>query len=185
LLGCAKEDAQPTADFVTVFGGTPFNGSVTGIRSVSGSETHRWDGTGSIALIETSPDSVSLVWMADFGDVGEVNLKIRGSYEQSYFQVTGPNADFHIADGKIVGRIANEQQAITFGGTMSPERSALTVRVEFLREQEGFPEGSMLDLNFDTRRNPDGGTDGGGGCDMRLVPIWGPSGMTMGMVPDC
>jgi len=23
------------------------------------------------------------------------------------------------------------------------------------------------------------------GCQMRLVPIWSPSGMTMGMVPDC
>lgn len=185
LLACSKEDPQPMEDFVTLYGGAPFKGTAVGIRSVSGSETHRWDGTGSIALIETSPDSVSLIFMADIADIGEVNLKVRGAYGRDHFQATGPDHDFSISDGKVDGHVANDQQAITFGGTMSRGQSVLAVRVEFLQGQEGFPGGSALELHFDTRRDLDDDPDGGEGCGVRLVPIWGPSGMTMGMVPDC
>lgn len=185
LLGCSKEDEQPAADFVTLYGGAPFKGTVTGVRSVPGSETPQWDGTGRIALIETSPDSVSLVFMADFGDIGEANLKIRGAYEHDRFEATGPNADFNIAGGNVDGYMANEQQTITFDGTLSREQSAVTVHVEFLQEQVGFPEGATLDLHFDVRRDLDDSPGGGEGCDLRLVPVWGPSGMTLGMVPDC
>ena len=39
LLGCSKEDGQPTKDFVALYGGTPFKGTVEGVRLASGSET--------------------------------------------------------------------------------------------------------------------------------------------------
>ena len=186
LLGCSKDDMQDSReDFATLHGGSPFKGTTEGIRSESGRETHRWNGSGRMALIERSADSVSLVLMADFGDVGEVNLKIRGAYGTNSFQATGSNLNFRITDGKIDGKVANQQQKFDFSGTMSPTKSVLSVHIEFLEGQEGFPQGAVLEIRFETERNQDNISDDGGGCDLRLVPIWGPSGMTMGMVPDC
>lgn len=186
LPGCSKDDtAITTKDFTTLYGGRPFKGSAAGIRSQSGRETHRWGGEGRVAVIEVSRDSVSLVFMADFAEVGEVNLKIRGAYQGNGFQATGPSLDFSIVDGKISGNAVNEQQRIVFSGTIAPETSKLDMRIEFLQGQEGFPEGSVLELNLDTSREHGDSSGDGAGCNMRLVPIWSPSGMTMGMVPDC
>lgn len=185
LLGCSKDDTETAAkDFATLYGGRPFKGSAAGIRSQSGRETHRWSGEGRVAVIEVSRDSVSLVFMADFAEVGAVNLKIRGAYRGNRFQATGPSLDFSIVDGKISGNAVNEQQRIVFSGAIAPGTSMLDMRIEFLQEQEGFPEGSVLELSLDTSREHGDGS-GDGGCNMRLVPIWSPSGMTMGMVPDC
>ncbi len=186
LLGCSKDNMPDQGgDFATRHGGNPFKGSVVGIRSASGAETHRWDGAGRVAFIEQTADSVSLVLMADFDAVGEVNLKIRGAYGNDSFQATGSNLDFSIANGNIQGNAASRQQQFTFTGSITPTKSILNVRVEFLEGQEGFPQGSALELAFDTAREQPDGADDGTGCNLRLVPIWSPSGVTMGMVPDC
>lgn len=188
LTGCAKENNEQEANqnFNETFGGTPFKGTATGIRSQNGADDYTWKGEGRIALIEATADSVSMVFMADFGDLGEMNFKVRGKYDRSTYRMdtTDPSIFFHIIDENISGAIKNKQQEMSFEGSLKKETASMTMRVNFKEENGPFPKGSSLKLTFDTRRTIDDGDDGEG-CKMRLVPIWSPSGVTMGMVPDC
>lgn len=187
ILSCSKDDSKALGkeDFVSLFGGNSFKGTAKGVRSEDGQNTYNWDGVGRITLMEDTADSVSLVFLADFGKEGEINFKVRGTYK-------GPNYSWSVQDGssyfkveqqRIDGLFVNAEQHMTFQGTMEQEKVQTHIRVEFLENNGVFPKGSVLDLNFDTAREII--DDDGKGCQMRLVPIWGPSGMTMGMVPDC
>lgn len=188
LSGCTKDDDGQDANqnFNEVFGGKPYKGTAIGIRSQDGVENYTWNGEGRVALIEATADSVSIVFMADFGELGEMNFKVRGKYDHSTYRMdtTDPNIFFRITDEKITGAIDNAQQEMAFEGTMKREMTTMRMRVSFKEANGPFPKGSALDLTFDTHRRPDD-NDNGEGCQMRLVPIWSPSGVTMGMVPDC
>lgn len=72
-----------------------------------------------------------------------------------------------------------------FEGMMKKEQAKMTAQIYFKEASDPFPKGSTLSLSFDTNREVSDDDDDGSGCQMRLVPIWGPNGMTMGMVPDC
>ncbi len=185
IMGCSRKDENQPGDnnFADLYGGNPYKGSVTGIRSEGGNQTHRWEGDGRIVLIEPTADSVSLVVMADFRDIGEVNLKFRGAYNHNSFHAESDHITFQINNQKITGIIANTDQKMSFDGTLTTEQSKLIMTIEFIQGQEGFPPGSTLEVIFDTSRKIS--DDDEGGCNMRMVPILGPSGMTMGMVPDC
>ncbi|MEJ5089257.1 hypothetical protein GEO21_04325 [Sphingobacterium faecium] len=188
LTGCTKDTSEQDADqtFNETFGGQPFKGTAIGIRSQNGADDYTWKGEGRVALIEATADSVSMVFMADFGDLGEMNFKVRGKYDQSTYRMdtTDPNIFFRIIDEKITGTLNNAQQEMSFQGTLRNETASMVMRVNFKEENGPFPKGSSLKLSFDTRRSIDN-NDNGQGCQMRLVPIWSPSGVTMGMVPDC
>jgi len=186
IISCSKSDQQNPDDnnFATVYGGKPYKGSVVGVRSAGGTETHRWEGEGRIVFIEPKADSISMVMLADFGSVGEINLKLRGAYRGTGFFAENENIKLQIKDAKIAGNVTNAAQRMLFDGSLTPERSDLVLMVEFVQGQEGFPPGSKLEMTFDTSRKVDD-DDNDGGCEMRLVPIWSPSGVTMGMVPDC
>ncbi|MFD2970237.1 hypothetical protein [Sphingobacterium bambusae] len=187
-LGCTKDDSadDQSDNFVERYGGTPFNGNAKGIRLVNGQSNYEWTGDGRIVLMESTVDSVSMLFMADFGDEGEINFKVRGAYQDLNFRAGAddPTQVFAVDDGRVSGKIVNQEQAIDFSGDLQRERASVHMRVEFLEATPVFPANSVLDLHFDTQRKvADGGdTDG---CQMRLVPIWSPSGVTMGMVPDC
>lgn len=184
-IACSKNDQENIDDntFANVYGGKPYKGSVVAVRLADGTETHRWDGEGRIVFIEPTADSVSMVMLADLGSVGEINLKLRGAQRGSAFFADNENIKFQIREEKITGNVSNAAQRMAFNGSLSPERSGLVVTVEFVAGQEGFPPGSKLEMTFDTSREADG--DNGEGCTMRMVPIWSPTGVTMGMVPDC
>jgi hypothetical protein len=188
LTGCKKDTSEQDANqtFNETFGGKPFKGTATGIRSQNGADDYTWKGEGRVALIEATADSVSMVFMADFGDLGEMNFKVRGKYDQSTYRMdtADPNIFFRIIDEKITGTLTNTQQEMSFQGTLRQETANMVMRVNFKEENGPFPKGSSLKLSFDTRRSIDN-NDNGQGCQMRLVPIWSPSGVTMGMVPDC
>lgn len=188
-LGCAKDDSEDGTkeDFVAFYGGTPFKGTAEAVRSQNGMDDYRWQGKGSVILMEASPDSVSLVFIADFDEQGEINFKFRGKHEGlSYkLEAEGTANYFRIVNQKISGLIDNAEQKIQFDGTMQEESTKMSIMVQFRQANGAFPAGSTLALTFDTRRDVEASGDGTDGCQMRLVPIWGPSGMTMGMVPDC
>lgn len=188
LMGCAKEDPEngTEKDFVAFYGGAPFRGTAVAVRSQNGADDYRWEGEGSVFLMEESPDSVSLVFIADFDEQGEINFKLRGKYEGlSYKLEAEGTADyFHVVNQKISGLIDNAEQNMQFDGTMQEGNAKMSVQVQFKQTSGAFPAGSTLDLVFDTRRDVEDSEDTDG-CQMRLVPIWGPNGMTMGMVPDC
>lgn len=184
FASCSKDSDEHVEehDFATLYGGNPYKGTVIGTRSISGNDTHRWEGDARIVVMEATGDSASVVVMADFADVGEINLKIRGAYHRSSFYAEGEQVDFQINNQNIKGSIANQMQKIDLNGTLTSAHSDLVMVVEFLQGQDGFPPGSKLVMTFETSRNVNENT---AGCTMRVVPIWGPSGMTMGMVPDC
>ncbi|PRD48432.1 hypothetical protein C5745_04295 [Sphingobacterium haloxyli] len=188
FLGCTKEDGQDIEDddFSAYYGGTPFKGTASGIRLQDDQDNYTWEGTGRVALIESSLDSVSLVFMADFGNEGEINLKMRGKTEGSAFRLEteDPSNFFRVIDGKITGSTENHLQKMFFEGSMEKEQVNMAVEVQFKEAEGAFPKGSRLRLRFNTSRNITD-NDNGSGCQMRLVPIWSPNGMTMGMVPDC
>lgn len=177
LTGCAKENNEQEANqnFNEIFGGTPFKGTATGIRSQNGANEYTWKGEGRIALIEATADSVSMVFMADFGDLGEMNFKVRGKYDRTTYRMdtTDPSIFFRIIDENITGAIKNTQQEMSFEGSLKKETASMTMRVNFKAENGPFPSGSSLKLTFDTRRTI-ADDDNGDGCEMRLVPIWSP-----------
>mgnify|MGYP000872849668 CR=1 FL=1 len=188
ITSCTKDNNERGGiqNFNETFGGKPFKGTATGVRSQNGADDFTWNGEGQIALIEATADSVSMVFMANFGALGEMNFKVRGKYNHStYLMDTGdPSIFFHIIDEKITGATNNAQQEMIFQGTLRKETASIDIHVNFKEENGPFPKGSSLELTFDTRRTIDD-RDIGEGCQMRLVPIWSPSGVTMGMVPDC
>jgi hypothetical protein len=92
---------------------------------------------------------------------------------------------FRIKDQTINGKFISEAQEMSFDGNLRRDKGQMKMVAIFKQETESFPEGTGLELNFDTSRDITENDDGGSGCQMRMVPIWGPNGMTMGMVPDC
>lgn len=189
LVGCSKDgdEIAPKDNFSDLFGGKPFKGTAEGVRINEGDENYTWNGEGTVAVIEASGDSVSIVFMADFGEEGDINLKMRGKVEGSNFlmESEGSASFFRIVNEKITGDISNDAQEMNFEGTLREEQANMKVRVYFKETTGAFPKGSSLNLTFKTSREVSEDDDSGEGCQMRMVPIWGPNGMTMGMVPDC
>lgn len=188
-LGCSK--SEPTAneaqDFVALYGGKPFKGTAKGKRSQDGQVNYQWTGEANIVLMDKTADSVSLVLMADFGEEGAINFKVRGAYDGQRFFTSDPQQPavfFEINDGRVNSNIKNDLQTMLFSGSMSPEKAFVQMEVAFLQASGIFPAGSVFDMQFDTTREG-AGADDTEGCQTRLVPIWSPSGVTMGMVPDC
>lgn len=189
LQGCAKDSdgEENHADFVSNYGGRPFKGSAEGVRSQGGQANYTWQGEGRVALIEPSTDSVSLVIMADFGAEGEINFKVRGAYSDNAYRATETSGSsyFTVIDQRLKGEIDNGKQLMLFEGLLEKERADISLKVTFLEEVGTFPKDATLDLTLRTTRDASPAAGDGAGCQMRLVPIWSPSGMTMGMVPDC
>ncbi|KGE16199.1 hypothetical protein [Sphingobacterium deserti] len=187
LTGCSKDGDGPSDndDFVSLYGSKPFKGEAKGQRLLNGQVNYNWEGEARIALMEPTADSVSLLFLADFGDEGEINFKIRGAYNDGNFRAgeSDPNSMFAINGNTLTGTIVNSSQSMNFNGSFEREKASVAMRVEFLEEIGAFPKNAILNLTFETSR--DMTTDNGEGCEMRLVPIWSPSGVTMGMVPDC
>jgi len=188
-LGCTKEDnqAQEGEDFNSLYGGIPYKGTVQGSISLDGGNELDLSGEGSIALIEDKQDSVSIVFLSDIEDLGEINIKIRGKFDQKSFYMGNENPDiyFKVVDQIINGKFVSEMQEMDFDGKLERELGQMKMIAIFKQETESFPKGTRLELDFDTRREVTENDDDGSGCQMRMVPIWGPNGMTMGMVPDC
>lgn len=188
LTGCGKsEQALPVGDrFGDQFGGMPYLGDATGELFIDGSLMYTWDGEATVSAIEQTADSVSLVFQADFGDEGEINLKIRGRDQHGNFLLEETGAVLRIIDGAISGSFENAAQTISFSGDADKRYVFANIDVLFNQSTDVFPAGSTLKLAFHTSRDVEVEHPGdGNGCQMRLVPIWSPNGMTMGMVPDC
>lgn len=188
LAGCSKDDNSGSGgkkNFIDAYGGSPFRGTSKGILVRNDNSSLTWNGKGTVVLTEAEADSVSMIFRADFGNAGSVNFKLRGQQQGMNYLSGDPNAShFRIADNKISGRVSNTSQEMTFEGNGAPGKVFMTMHVTFKEEMDGFPKGSVLTISFDTSRDLSDENDGEG-CQMRLVPIWSPSGMTMGMVPDC
>ena len=188
FMGCDKsEQTQPDENrFGDRYGGAPYLGEARGELYVDGSLSYEWEGEGTVSVIEQTVDSVSLVFQADFGDEGEINLKIRGRDQSGNFLLEEPTAVLRVIDGTISGRFENSAQTISFSGDASERYVFADVDVLFSEGTDVFPAGSTLKLAFHTAREVESDHPGGGnGCMLRLVPVWSPSGMTLGMVPDC
>lgn len=189
FLGCTKEDdqARDDEDFHSLYGGTPYKGTVHGGIALDGGNELDLSGEGSIALIEDTRDSVSIVFLSDIEELGEINIKIRGKYDRNSFYTGNENSDiyFKITDQTINGEFISETQEMVFDGKLEREKGQMKMIAIFKSETESFPKGTRLELNFDTSREVTENDDDGSGCRMRMVPIWGPNGMSMGMVPDC
>ena len=187
LLGCAKDDgpARKQEDFNSLYGGLPYKGKVQGRIFLEEKEISL-AGNGTIALIEGTKDSVSVVFLADIEDLGEINLKIRGRFGRESFFLENESSDmfFRIMNQEIEGRFISESQEMTFVGNLGREKGQMKMTAVFKQETDSFPTGTRLYLDFDTGRRVTEDDDLSG-CQMRMVPIWGPNGMTMGMVPDC
>lgn len=188
FMGCSKsEKPQPAQSrFGDQFGGTPYLGDATGELFIDGSLRYTWEGNATVSAIEQTADSVSLVFQANFGDAGEINLKIRGRDHNGNFLLESPGAVLRIIEGDISGMFENAAQTISFSGDVRERYVFADVDVLFNESTDVFPSGSTLKLAFRTSREVEGGDPSGGdGCTMRLVPVWSPTGLTMGMVPDC
>ncbi|QNL51669.1 hypothetical protein H8S90_08890 [Olivibacter sp. SDN3] len=188
--GCNKDgNVEPEAreDFISTYGGDPFLGDATGRLTLNDEFLYRWKGDATIALLEAHDDSVSIVFRADFGEEGEMNFKLRGQQQgMDYLSGEEPDDYFKVSENNISGQSRNASQYMTFDGRMAAGRVSMDMTVEFMEEMDHFPQGSILELSFSGRREveQDDGSSGEG-CQMKLVPIWSPNGMTMGMVPDC
>ena len=191
FMGCSKNEKSPPAPsgFGDQYDGTPYRGDATGKLFTDGSLQYTWEGNATVSAIEQTADSISLVFQADFGDEGEINLKIRGQDRDGNFLLENPDEVFRVIDNDIFGQFENDAQAVSFSGDFRERHVFADVDVLFHEDTDVFPAGSTLKLAFRATREiavEDPGTsNGGNGCTLRLVPVWSPSGMTMGMVPDC
>ncbi len=187
LISCSKDKAALSdQDFNSTYGGKQFVGTAKAVLSRNGFPGTTLTGDAHIALIEVKEDSLSMVFMSDFGEDGEINFKIRGKFDKtSYrFERNESTSFFRIIDEKISGNFISSGQEMNFDGVLQREQAQMTVKVDFIEEHETFPKGTRLELHFNTKRDlQDGNKEQG--CQMRLVPIWSSNGVTMGMVPDC
>lgn len=137
-----------------------------------GFEDMSWDGDGTITLIESSDDSVSVVFLADFENLGEVNFKMRGKVNGLNFRLEEDESAsfFRIVDEKISGNSESSAQEMRFDGKMQREQAKMTAQIYFKEASDPFPKGSTLRLNFDTKRKVSNNDTGDlPGCQMRLV----------------
>ncbi|MCL7987149.1 hypothetical protein M8998_04250 [Sphingobacterium sp. lm-10] len=189
FAACAKDNTESMEDrnFNKLFGGKPYIGTARGVRSQPGTADYTWNGEGRVAVIEASGDSVSVVFMADFADEGEINLKFRGKIDGSdlRLEAAGSTSYFLITNEQIDGKIENASQSMVFDGILQRGKADMTLSVYFKQTDGAFPAGSTLNLQLNTSREIPNDEDNDAGCQMRLVPIWSPNGITMGMVPDC
>ena len=189
LASCAKDDSENSGDqtFDKLFGGKPYVGTARGVRSQPGAADYTWNGEGRIAVIEASGDSVSVVFMADFDDQGEINLKFRGKIVGPDLRLEAAESEsyFVISNEQIDGKIENAAQRMAFDGIFQRGKANMDMTVYFKQADGAFPQGSTLNLTLNTSREIPAEGDDESGCKLRLVPIWSPSGVTMGMVPDC
>jgi hypothetical protein len=185
-LGCSKENDHSNESFTSLYGGAPYKGTVSGSVSIDGNEL-ALSGKGSIALMEATKDSVSIVFLSDLDKLGEINIKVPGKFDGKsfYMEDENPNIYFKIIDQNIDGKSISDRQEMTFGGKLERERGQMKMIAVFKQETESFPKGTRLELNFDTKRDPSNSNGNPGGCGTRLVPVWSPNGVVMGMVPDC
>lgn len=104
-------------------------------------------------------------------------------------ETSNPTIYFRIIEEQIMGSIKNSVQQMLFHGSMRKEQVSMTMQVDFVEENGPFPKGSSLNLTFETDQEVSENDGDGSGCGTRLgnrlVPIWSPSGVTMGLVPDC
>lgn len=184
---CSRDSSDAEQDtFIRVYGGKPYKGESKGEFYVDGVKKQSWKGSATLALIEAEGDSVSLFLGADFGNQSEVNLKVRGKQEgTNYARMKGHTDQFTIKGDQINGHFENPDQLMRFNGKLKPGQTTVTVQIRFLRTSGVFPAGSELMLSFDASRKVEQSGENDSGCQMRMVPIWSPNGMTMGMVPDC
>ena len=189
FLGCAKENDQTNQDedFTAFYGGIPYKGTVSGRVSIDGGNNLDLSGKGSIALIEATKDSVSIVFMSNIDRLGEINIKIPGKFDRKsfYMEDENPLIYFKIIEQNIDGKSISDSQEMTFEGKMEKTRGQMKMVAVFKKETESFPKGTRLELNFDTNRDISNSNGDVGGCGTRLVPVWSPNGVVMGMVPDC
>ncbi|WP_353126320.1 hypothetical protein [Parapedobacter pyrenivorans] len=189
LIGCSKDESKviENDNFETLYGGRPYVGTARSIRSQQNVADYTWNGEGRVAVIESNNDSISVVFMADFDDEGEINLKFRGKMHGSELRLEAEGSDnyFVISQEEIEGQFENAGQSMAFDGVFQRGKVDLNVNVLFKQTNGAFAAGSTLNLQLNTSREIPTEGDNGPGCNMRLVPIWGPAGMTMGMVPDC
>ena len=186
-LGCAKENDQHVQSFTSFYGGIPYKGTISGSVSIDGGNELDLSGKGSIALIESTKDSVSMVFLSDINRLGEINIKVRGKFDGKSFykEDENPNIYFQIIDHNIEGKSISDSQEMFFKGTLERERGQMKMVAVFKQETESFPKGTRLELNFDTHRDMSNSNGDVSGCPTRLVPVWSPNGVVMGMVPDC
>ena len=186
-LGCSKDSNQPDQGFTSLYGGVPYKGTVIGRVSIDGGNELALSGKGSIALIEATKDSVSIVFLSDLNRLGEINIKIPGKFDGDsfYMEDENPNIYFKVTDQNIDGKSISESQEMTFQGKLERERGQMKMVAVFKQETESFPKGTRLELNFDTNRDVSNNNGDVKGCPTRLVPVWSPTGVVMGMVPDC
>ncbi len=184
---CSKDSSESEQDsFIIQYGGKPYKGESTGDFYTNGERRQSWNGSATIALIEVEGDSVSMYIGADFGNDSKLNFKIRGKQEGlDYSREKGDKDHFAIRGDQITGYFENPDQIMQFNGKMEKGQARISAKVTFLRTSGVFPKGSELNLSFDTSRKIEKPGENDEGCQMRMVPIWSPSGMTMGMVPDC
>lgn len=186
-LGCAKESDQLDEGFTSLYGGIPYKGTISGRVSIDGGNELDLSGKGSIALIEATRDSVSIVFMSDIDGLGEINIKIRGKFDGKSFYMDdeNPNIYFKIIDQNMEGKSVSDSQDMIFEGKLERERGQMKMVAVFKQETESFPKGTRLELSFNTNRDISRSEGDVGGCPTRLVPVWSPNGVVMGMVPDC
>lgn len=189
FAACSKDENHDFENmtFQELYGGRPYRGTAKAIITGVGATEQTIDGDGRIVLMDETADSVSLVFLADFGKTGEVNMKLRGKQDGNSFRVEGDNIPgfFRVSNESIQGNIDNPIQTMKFAGTLKREQGILQLEVYFKEATESFPQGSSLKLHLETSRKLPQEGDDTSGCQTRVVPIWGPNGMTMGIVPDC
>ncbi len=189
-MACQKNDSDDLSNqnFYGLYGGRPYRGAAKAvINAPTVDRDVVLDGDGRIALMDSSGDSVSIVFMADFGQQGEVNLKLRGKINGADFHMGDSDRQnfFNVRGEAMDGKVINAIHEMAFSGKMRRDQTSMRCEVNFKEADGIFPKGSTLHLTFETSRKIPSSSDEGTGCQTRVVPIWGPNGMSMGIVPDC
>lgn len=168
FVSCSKSEQENLGaeDFVSFYGGTPFKGNAKGVLSKDGQTIYEWNGDGRVAIIESTADSASIVFMADFGNQGEINFKMRGAYSGLDYRSSDQNRNpiFMISDHLISGEVINQEQQMIFQGSMEKYKTILNTQVQFMKATEPFPEGSVLNLTIDAERSVEEGDSDSDGC---------------------
>ncbi|TXK52143.1 hypothetical protein FVR03_01605 [Pontibacter qinzhouensis] len=186
LLGCNR-DEEATETFIQKVDGEPYKGTASIQVNTGKGPGNTIEGTTSFQLMDVKGDSATIAITTKLPNNNTLNLKIKGKQDGQAWQSGEKELTFHVsAQGIISGETTTPQEKFKFDGSLSETNLVLKTHIVQLVQVDEFPAGTELMIMHNAQRElKQGGNGSSGGCNLVLRPISTPTGLVMGMVPEC
>ncbi|MFT2007887.1 hypothetical protein ACMA1I_04365 [Pontibacter sp. 13R65] len=186
LLSC-KKDYAAEQTFIQKYNGEPYKGTAAVTINTGASPGNTVNGTSSAQLMEVRGDSATVVITTKLSNINSLNLKIKGKQDKEVWSSAEGELNLQISpQGIISGQTTTQQEQYDFEGSMTETNFILKMHVVQLKQIDNLPAGTQLTVTYNAQREKHENSSGGkGNCRTVVRPISTPTGVVMGMVPEC